>query len=75
MSEKKIRIEKIFRTVLNYQGQLGGSTSQENVESWDSLSHINLIFALEEEFDIEIDENEMVNMLSFEDIIKVMGKK
>ena len=28
--------------------------SPDNIESWDSLKHMNLIVALEEEFDLEI---------------------
>ena len=32
---------------------LDENTSSENVENWDSLRHMNLIVAVEEEFEIE----------------------
>ena len=39
-------------------------TSMDTVESWDSLSQMNLVLALEDEFGIEIPDLEIQNMIS-----------
>jgi acyl carrier protein len=48
---------------------LGGTSSPETVESWDSLKHMKLVLALEEHFEIEMTESDVVEMLSVELII------
>jgi acyl carrier protein len=41
------------------------NSSPDNIESWDSIKHINLILAIEEEFDIKIPDEEVGNLLNF----------
>lgn len=43
---------------------LSSESSMDTVESWDSLSQMNLVLALEDEFGIEIPDLEIQNMLS-----------
>ena len=50
-------------------------SSPETIENWDSLSHMNLIVGLEEEFKIEFSENEMFEMINYEIIEKIITKK
>lgn len=52
-------------------GDLDDSTSPETVEKWDSLSHLNMVLALEEEYGIRIDDNDIVEMV---DLKKVCSK-
>ena len=40
-------------------------SSSDNIESWDSLKHLNLILALEEEFDINIPDEEVGNLINY----------
>jgi len=40
---------------------------------WDSLNHINLIAAIEDEFDIEIDDDEYEEMVSFKIIVAIVN--
>jgi len=47
----------------------------DSVPAWDSLASVNLIAILEEEFDIEILDEELAGMLSFERILDVLGAK
>lgn len=49
-------------------------TSPETVENWDSLMHMNLVLALEEEFDVAFDDEQIVNMLSVGTIINIIQK-
>jgi len=56
-------------------GQLNGDSSPETVENWDSLKHMNLILALEEEFNITFSDVEIVEMLSVKIIVKTLKEK
>lgn len=40
-------------------------TSVDTVETWDSLKHLNLILALEAEFDVTFSEEQTVEMLNY----------
>jgi acyl carrier protein len=48
------------------------TSSPDNVEGWDSLRHMTLVLALEEEFNVELldaEVHEMLNFLLIENII------
>ena len=49
-------------------------SSSDNIESWDSLRHMNLIIALEDEFDITIPDAEVGNMLTFGLILLIVNE-
>lgn len=40
-------------------------SSADNIEEWDSLRHMNLILALEEEFGISIPDTDVGDMVNF----------
>ena len=42
---------------------IDGGTSPETVEAWDSLKHMNLVLALEQEFGIHFTDDRIVAML------------
>jgi acyl carrier protein len=46
-------------------------SNQDNVGNWDSLKHLDLILALEEEFDITFPLEEIGNLVSFQ-LIKIV---
>ena len=41
-------------------------------DCWDSLSHMDLISALENKFQLEFDEDQMVSLLDYGSIIRVL---
>ena len=43
-------------------------SSPESIEAWDSLKHMNLVLALEEEFGIRFSDERIVAMLSVRSI-------
>ena len=51
------------------------STSPENVEKWDSLGQLALISAIEQEFKITLEINEMFEIMSVGDIYKILERK
>ena len=40
-------------------------TSMDDVESWDSLTHLNLVSAIEEEFNVTFSDSETVDLLNY----------
>ena len=50
-------------------------TSPDNVESWDSLKHMNLIVALEEEFEVEFLDDEIETLLNYKLIALTLEEK
>jgi acyl carrier protein len=55
-------IDEIICTVLSCEeNELLESATADNIAGWDSLTHVILLSALEEEFSISFSEDEMVN--------------
>jgi acyl carrier protein len=50
------------------------SSSLSDFDSWDSMAHVNILIGLEEEFNIEIDEEEFINIRTVDQIIKLVGR-
>lgn len=55
--------------------EIHDDTSSDDLEKWDSLHHMNLIAALEEEFQIELDEEEMLELINFKLIALTLKEK
>jgi acyl carrier protein len=49
-------------------GALNDDSSPENIASWDSLKHMNLVLALEEEFRIRFTDEKILAMLTVRSI-------
>ena len=49
--------------------------SQENCEKWDSMGQLNLVVELETEFDVTLEPEEIGEMKSFNDIIRILKTK
>ena len=54
---------------------IDGSTTKDGTASWDSLNHINLIVALEQEFNVSFEVSEIESMMSFSDILETLERK
>jgi len=50
---------------------IGDDASPDTIENWDSLRHMNLVLALEEEFGIELTDEQTVEILSYQ-LIKIV---
>ncbi len=51
--EMETKLAEVFEDILGSERQ-ATEISTENTASWDSLNHLNLILAIEEEFEITI---------------------
>ena len=70
------RIKDIMVAVFSADAdKITENSTVENLENWDSLRHINLVVALEEEFEIEFLFEEIGELISFEHILSVIKNK
>ncbi len=70
------RVEEIFREELEQENLvLTDDTTAEDVEGWDSLSHIQLVAAMEESFGIEFKSREILSWDNVGDLIDCIQKK
>ena len=74
MSKKKLKsiIEETFNCNLK---NFKLSTQLKKIPNWDSFNHINLMVAIENEFDIEISPKEVEKILKISDIIDLLKVK
>jgi acyl carrier protein len=70
----KNKIKYVMSSVFDIaQDEIQSDASAITIESWDSLKHMNLIVALEEEFETEFSDKEIIKMMSFNVIYEVVG--
>jgi len=66
MENNKSRIILVMSSVFETEHEsINEESSVDNVENWDSIRHLNLILALEEEFRITIPDEEVGNLVNF----------
>ncbi len=70
MSNENENINKllgIVAKVLEVQpGSINKDSSVDNIDAWDSLKHMNLVIAIEQEFGVSISEEDAMEMSSVE---------
>ena len=70
------RIKNVMSAVFEIPvDQIKDNSSADTIESWDSLKHMNLVVALEEEFEIELTDDEIIEMMNYLLIIEVLKNK
>ena len=70
------KLADLLASVFNIDKDLITSASSvENVQDWDSVNHMHLVVALEEEFGIEFNDDEAVEVISFELIRSYLKEK
>ena len=61
-----IKIKQVMSAVFEIPLEsIADVASSDNIENWDSLRHLNLILALEEEFGVSIPDEEVGNLLNY----------
>lgn len=76
MNDIKERLVKCFDAVFPDLGEaMILHASPQTVESWDSMASITLISVIEEEFEIEIDPEDIESLVSFEKVLDYIGNK
>ncbi len=69
------RIKNIMAAVFEIStSDIDDESSVDTIKPWDSLKHMNLIIALEEEFQITIPDEEVGNLITYP-LIKIILKE
>jgi len=55
--------------------EVSTDVSQKNCERWDSLHHLTLASELEEEFDLELEPEEIAEMTDYSRVITMLQSK
>ena len=70
------RVRAVASDVLDVPAErITARASTDSIESWDSLRHLNLILALEQEFDTQFEPEEMERMTSVGQIVEILEAK
>ena len=76
MSNILEKLQPIFQDIFEDDDLLiTAESSADSVEGWDSLAHIVLIFAIEQEFKIKFALGELEAMKDVGDMVELMQKK
>lgn len=76
MSDVGTRVQSVLAEVFDLEPDaVGADTSTDSVEDWDSLQHLTLVLALEEEFGIHFDDEESVTLLSYPLIVEIVTER
>lgn len=72
--ENKLKI--ILAAVLEVDiNKINENSSVETIANWDSLKQMNIIVALEEEFNVEFNEEEIILLNNYQSILKSIYEK
>ena len=72
--EKKIK--EIIAGVLNVEVNLiDDFASMNTLKNWDSLNHMNIILAIEEDLGVTFDDEQMLKLTSYSLILKAVKQK
>ena len=73
MDNTEQRIKQVMADVFDMPAEtILENVSLDNLEGWDSLKHLDLVVALEEEFEITIPVEEVGNLISFKLIVVII---
>jgi acyl carrier protein len=68
------RVQQVLARVFELPaGSVDASASQDTMERWDSIGHMNLCLALEEEFGVSFDDRQVTSMTSVPAIVQVVS--
>jgi acyl carrier protein len=66
-------VQNIFKNIFNNSDMvITYSTNSDELENWDSLNHINLMSAIEKEFNIKFALGELMKLKNVEKIINLI---
>jgi len=74
-----INFEKLYGVISDVLGipveHINDESSPDNIDKWDSLTHINLIIAIESEFGVSLTPEDTMDMLSVKLIRIILESK
>ena len=69
-------LQEIFNTIFNEKStSITAKTSAQDIENWDSMTHLTLITEIESRFTIEFKLKELMNMNNVGDMVHIIQSK
>ena len=68
------KLAKVFAETFSISEAETKGLQYQGIEAWDSVGHMSLIAALEDEFDIQLDTDDIIDMSSFEKSVEILKK-
>ncbi len=68
------RYKKVFIESFEIEEDILNDLKYQDIEQWDSLGHMSMIAALEEEFDIMFEMDDIIDFSSFTKGIETLAK-
>ena len=68
------RYKKVFIESFEIEEEILNNLKYQDIEQWDSLGHMSMIGALEEEFDIMFEMDDIIDFSSFTKGIETLAK-
>ncbi len=78
MENKEIyeRLNNVFRDVFDDESiTVNENTTSDDIEDWDSLEHINLVVAVEQEFGMKFNMNEVTTMKNVGEMVDIIKSR
>lgn len=76
MSDTQQRLQEIARTVFYDDSlELDDATTAADVAAWDSLAHVNFMFSVESEFDVQFSDEEFVGFQNVGELRRMLDAK
>ena len=78
MSREEIfeKLNEVFRDVFDDEEiEVGEETTAADIDGWDSLEHINLIAAVEQEFGVKFTMGQVVTMKNVGEMARLIEEK
>ena len=73
-NENYERIVQVISAILEIEtSSISQDSSIETLEEWDSVSHMNLVLAMEQEFDVEFSDDQMMEVLSVKKLSETLA--
>ena len=69
----EMKLKEVISNVLGVPiNEINDSSNSDSLDNWDSLSHINLVLAIEAEFDVALTPEDYMDMLSVKSITMIL---
>jgi acyl carrier protein len=68
-------LKLIILSVFNEEQNIELEQSKDDVESWDSFGHLNLILEIENELNIQFTKSEIEEIDSFQTLLDIINQK
>lgn len=68
------RLESVFRTALELPADFAVKGLTYQTETWDSVAHLKLVSAIETEFNVMYETDDILGMSSFEKAVETLRR-